>query len=134
MKTRPSKTKIFIWKFIPITTLSFTITKKPKIFKAQKSLKVLKLLRIFIDSIVFRFHRNRIFFWFFIDMIFFRVLSDRVFSESSVIGSSSGSTALLGYQCCFSAMSLFFLSNRAATFFIKNRCFVLHYILKTKFV
>ena len=113
----------------PSTTLSYTITKKPKIFVAQKSLKVLKLLRIFIDSIVFRFHSDRTLFRFFIDRILFRVLSDRVFFESSVIGCSSGSTVLLGHQCFFSAMSLFFLSNRAANFFIKNRCFVLHYSL-----
>ena len=72
----------------PSPTLSYTITKNPKIFVAQKSLKVLKLLRIFIDSIVFSFHSDRTLFRFFIDRILFRVLSDRVFSESSVIGSS----------------------------------------------
>ena len=108
----------------PSSTLSYTITKKPKrVF-----------LWILIDSVVFRFHSDRTPFRFFVDRILFRFLSDRVFSESSVIGSSSGSAVLLGHQCSFSAMSLFFLSNRAAIFFIKNRCFVLHYILKTKFV
>ena len=111
----------------PSTTLSYTITKKPKIFVAQKSLKVLKLLRIFIDSVVFRFHSDRTFYRFFIDRTLFRVLSNRVFSNSSVMRSSSGSAVLLGHQWSFSTMSLFFvLSNRAATFFIKNRCFVLH--------
>ena len=103
----------------PSPTLSCTITKKPKNFVVQKSLKVLKLLRIFIDSIVFRFNSDRTLFRFPIDRILFRVLSDRVFSESSVIGCSSGSTVLLGYQCSFSAMWLFFLSNRAAIFLSK---------------
>ena len=98
----------------PSPTLSYTITKKPKILVEQKLLKVLKFLRIFIDSIVFRFHSDRTLFRFFIDRILFRVLSDRVFSESSVIGCSSGSTVLLGHQCFFSAMSQFF--------FIKSCC------------
>ena len=130
MKTRPSKTQILIWKFIPIThSIIYHYQKaKKSFFVAQKSLKVLKFLRIFIDSVVFRFHSDRTLFRFFIDRILFRVLSDRVFSDSSVMGSSSGSAVLLVYQCSFFAMSLFFLSNRAATFFflIENRCFVLH--------
>ena len=93
----------------PSPTLSYTIIKKPKeFFVAQKSLKVLKLLRIFIDSVVFRFHSDRTFYRFFIDGILFRVLSDRVFSDSSVMRSSSGFAVLSGHQCSFSAMSLFF--------------------------
>ena len=114
----------------PSPTLSYTITKKPKIFVAQKSLKVLKLLRIFIDSVVFRFHSDRTFFRFFVDRILFRVLNDRVFSESSIIGSSSRSTVFLGHQCSFSAMWLFFLSNRAAIFLSKTD--VLFYIIFSK--
>ena len=114
----------------PSPTLSYTITKTPKIFVAQKSSKVLRLLKIFIDSVAFRRHSDRTFFRFFIDRILFRVLSDRVFFESSVIGSYSGSTVLLGHQCSFSAMSLFFLSNRAAIFLSKTD--VLFYIIFSK--
>ena len=94
----------------PSPTLSYTITKKPKrVF-----------LWILTDSVAFRFHSDRTPFRFFIDRILFRFLSDRVFSESSVIGSSSGSAVLLGHQCSFSAMSLFFLSNRFAIFLSKT--------------
>ena len=80
-------------------------------FVAQKLLKVLKLLKIFTDSVVFRFHSDRALFRFFIDRILFRVLSDWVFSESSVIRSSLRSAVLLGHQRCISAMLLFFFLN-----------------------
>ena len=111
----------------PSPTLSYTVTKNPKTFVVQKSLKVLKLLRIFIDSIVFSFHSDRTLFRFFIDRILFRVLSDRVFSESSVIGSSSGSAVLLGHQCSFSAMSLFFYQILLLFFYQKQMfCFTLY--------
>ena len=95
----------------PSSTLLYTITKKAKksYFAAQKSLRVLKLLRIFIDSVVFRFYV--VFFRFPIDTILFRVLSDRVFFESSEIGSSSLGYAVIDsslHQCSFSSMSLFF--------------------------
>ena len=63
------------------------------------------------------------------------VLSDRVFFEYSVIGFSSGSTVInsfLGSSVLFFRNVAIFLSNRATAFFIKSRCFVLHYILKKK--
>ena len=61
MKMKPSKTKIFLWKFNPIihsVIYHYQQAKKSK-FAAQKSLRVLKLLSIFIDSFVFRFHSNK---------------------------------------------------------------------------
>ena len=125
-----SRPKFSLESLSPSPTLSYAITEKPKIFVVQNTLKVLKLLRIFIDSVVFSFHSDSTFYRFFIDRILFRVLSNRVFSESSVIGSSSGSTVLLGHQCSFSAMSLFFLSNRAAIFLSKTD--VLFYIIFSK--
>ena len=111
----------------PSPTLSYTIIKKPKeFFVAQKSLKVLKLLRIFIDSVVFRFHSDRTFYRFFIDGILFRVLSDRVFSDSSVMRSSSGSAVLWVINALFPSCRYFFFIKSCCYFFIKNRCFVLH--------
>ena len=109
-------------------TLSYNIIKKSTktVFVVQKSLKVLKFLRIFIDRVVFRFHSDRTLFRFFIDRILVRVLSDRVFCDSSVIETSSGSAFLLGHQCSFSAMSLSFYQIVLLLFFIKNRCSVLH--------
>ena len=104
----------------PSSTLSYTITKKPKrVF-----------LWILIDSVVFRFHSDRTPFRFFIDRILFRFLSDRVFSESSVIGSSSGSAVLLGHQCSFSAMSLFFY--QIVLLFLLSKTDVLFYIILSK--
>ena len=93
---------------------------KKSFFLAQKLLKILKLLRIFIYSFIFRFHSDRALFRFFIDRILFRVLSDRVFSESLVIGSSSGSAVLLGHQYSFSAMSLIFFYSVLLFFLIRN--------------
>ena len=61
MKMQPSKTKIFLWKFNPIihsVIYHYQKAKKRK-FAAQKSLRVLKLLSISIDSVVFRFHSNK---------------------------------------------------------------------------
>ena len=69
MKTRPSKTKIFIWNFIPIT-LSFIYhpqKAKKSLFATQKSLRVLNLLRFFIDRAVFRIHSDKVLFMFFIE-------------------------------------------------------------------
>ena len=107
-------------------TLSYIpLPKRVNLFITQKPLRVLKLLWIFIDSVVYRFHGDSVLFRFFIDRIIFRVLSDRVFFESSAIESSSGSAAIdssLGSSMLF----FIFLSNRATIFFIKNRCFALH--------
>ena len=105
-------------KFSPSRALSHTITKQPKTFFAtQKSLRILK---VFIDKVVFRFQSNRAFFRF-----LFRVLSKRVFFESSVIGFSSGSL-VIGSSLRSSVGSLFppchyFLSNRTNTFLSKTK-------------
>ena len=75
------------------------------------SLRVLKLLRISIDSVVFRFHSNKSPLCLLIESILFRILSDRVFFESSKIGFSSSGFTVIDfslYQYFFSAMLLFF--------------------------
>ena len=100
----------------------------------QKSLRVLKLLWIFIDRVVFRCHSDSVLFRFFIDMILFRVLSDRVLFESSVIESSSGSAVMnssLGSSVLFFRhVAIFFI--RLCYYFIKSRCFVLHSLYSQK--
>ena len=115
MKTKPSKSKIFLWKFIPIIHSFIYHYQKAKKswFEAQKSWKVLNLMRIFIDSLAFMFHSDKVLFRFVIDRILFRDLSDRVLFESSEIGSSSLGSAVIDsslHHCydVFSAMSLFF--------------------------
>ena len=54
---------------------------------------------------------------------------------SSVIGSSLGSAITDSFlrSSVLLLPSRYFLSNRALLFLIKNRCFVLYYILKKKF-
>ena len=102
----------------------------------QKSLSIEKHLRVFINRVAFRFHSDRVLFRFLIDRIFFRTFCDRAIFESLVLGSSSVSTVLdflLDHQLYFSTMPLFFYLIVLLHFFIKNRCFVLHYILKENF-
>ena len=53
---------------------------KTEAFLVQKALRVLKLLRIFIERVVF---------WFLSDKALLRALSDRALFESSVISSST---------------------------------------------
>ena len=63
------------------------------------------------------------------------VLSDMVLLESSVISFSSGSLLIdssFGSSVLFLLRAATFLSKYATPFFIKNRCFVLHYIFKKK--
>ena len=77
----------------------------------------------------------RVLFRFLIERILFRVLSDRVFFESSEIGSSSLGHAVIDsslHQCSFSAMSLFFLSNRVATSFYQKQMFYFALIIILK--
>ena len=91
--------------------LSYTVTKKLKIFffAAQKSLRILKFPRVFIERVVFRFSNDRVLFRFLIDRILFRVSI-----ESSVIGSSSGSTVI---DSSLGSSVFFFIHARI--FFIK---------------
>ena len=103
--------------------LSYTVIKKLKIFffAAQKSLRILKFPRIFIERVVFRFSNDRVLFRFLIDRILFRVSI-----ESSVIGSSSGSTVIdssLGSSVFFFLYARIFFIN---FFKIKNRYFTLN--------
>ena len=81
---------------------------KKNFFAAQKSLRVLKLLRILTDRVVFRFS---------IDMIFLQrqglllVLSDRLFLRAAAIDPSLGSSVL------FFRHGNIFLLNLATAFF-----------------
>ena len=137
MKTKPSKTKIFLWKYIPtIHSIIYTITKKPKWVNLRRkshwgswsswgSLLIALSLGFTVIRVLFRF---------LIDSVLFRVLSDRVFFESSEIGSSSLESTVIDsslYRCFFRHVAIF-LSNRVTTFFIKNRCFVLHFFNSLK--
>ena len=123
--------KFFFENLSPSSTLSYTITKKPKRVNLRRkshwgswSSWGSSLIALSLGFTVIR-----VLFRFLIDRILFRVLSDRVFFESSEIGSSSLGYAVIDsslHQSSFSAISLFFLSNRVTNFFIKNRCFILH--------
>ena len=81
MKTRLSKIKIYM-KVYPHHLLFYMPL--PKIQKeflaAQYSLRILKILKVLVDSALLRFYSDRVMFWF---------LSNRFIFESSVIGSSS---------------------------------------------
>ena len=126
MKRKPSKTKVYLWKFNPIThSIIYHYQKaKKSSFELQKSLRFLKFLRVFIDRVVLTFHSDRILFRFLFDSIFFRALSDRGFFESLVIGSSS-----LGSSVHFFRHDANFLSNRATTLFYQKQmfCFTFHH-------
>ena len=81
-------------------------------FAVQKSLRVLKLLRVLIDRACFRFFSYR---------VLLRVLSDRVLFESSVIGFSSGSSIIdssLGKSVFFFRNVANFYQNMLLLFFI----------------
>ena len=79
-----------IYPYNPLYHISLPKNQK-EFFASKKSLSVLKLLRVFIDGFVFRFHSDRALFRFLIDRILFRVLRVRVFFKSSAKGSSSRS-------------------------------------------
>ena len=117
-------------------TLSYTITKKPiKIFAAQNSLRVLKLLKVFCNRVLFRVLSDSVFFRFLSDLVFFRclsdrvlfmvlsdrvffmVLSDRVLFESSVIDSLKGSLVI------YSSFGLSILFSRYCRYFYIKRCY-----------
>ena len=120
MKTRPSKTKILISEFTPINhSIIYHYQRSQKsFFVVQKSLRVLKLLRVFTDNVVFKFHIDRLLFT-------LLILSFIGFSlGSSGIGSSSGSAVRVFLTCRY----YFFIKLCYYFFFIKNRCFLLHYI------
>ena len=123
--------KFFFENLSPSSTLSYTITKKPKRVNLRRkshwgswSSWGSSLIALSLGFTVMR-----VLFMFLIERILFMVLSDRVFFESSEIRSPSLGFAVTDFslhQCSFSAVSLFFLSIRVTTLFIKNRCLVLH--------
>ena len=119
----------------PSPTLSYTITKKPKkeFFAAQKSWRVVNLLRVFIDRVVFRFHSDSVLLRFLIDSVLFGVLSDRgslrVFSDRLFFRVLSNRFFSWVIGTLFSVIPAIFLSKRATSFLSKTY-FVLHYIVK----
>ena len=119
----------------------------------QKSLRVLKLLRVLSDRVLFkflsvdissrlsvigsfvRFSVMSVFFRYISEWVFFRFFSDSVLFESSVLGSSSGSSVMdssLGFSvlpvCSYSFIKM------CSTFFIMSKSSVLRYISKKKFI
>ena len=110
MKTRLSKSKNPIWKFIFTTHLIIHHHQKcqREFFALRKSLRVMKLLRIASDRVLFRILDNRVSFRFLSDRLFFKILSDRLltwfFSPSFLV-------------CCY------FLSKKGATTFYKKQIF-----------
>ena len=116
MKKIPSKSKILIWKFIPIThSIIYHHQKNRKsVFPVQKLMRVLKLVRVLSDKVFFRLLSDKTFLRFLSDRVLSRVLSDRVLFDSSVISSSSGSS-MIDSSC--SSSVLFF---RFVALFYKN--------------
>ena len=125
MKTNPSKTKNFIMNVYPhhpFYQISI-LKRKNESFATQKSLRVLKLLRVLL-GFFFRFHNARVLFMF---------LSDRVLLISSVIGSSSGSSVIdpsLGSSVLFFQHATIFFQNMLLVFLFKKD--VLFYIIFSK--
>ena len=110
-----------------MSVLSYIITEKPRkakksFFVAKKSMSVLKLLRVFIDGVAFRFYTDRVFSRFLIDRILLRVLIFRVLFKCLVKSFSSGSAKInysLGSSVVFFRHAAIFLSNRTTAFFQK---------------
>ena len=112
-KRRLPRPKFLFENLSPSSTLSYTITKKPKRVNLRRkshwgswSSWGSPLIALSLGFTVIR-----VLFRFLIERILFRVLSDRVFFEYSEIGSSSLEYAVVDsflHQCSFSALSLFF--------------------------
>ena len=90
----------------PSPTIIYHYQNDKKCFAVQKSIRVLKLLRVFSDMILFRF------------------LKDRILFQSSVIGTSSGSSAIDSSfeSLCFFLAWCFFVKT-CYYFFLKQRLF-----------
>ena len=136
MKTKPSKTKVIFENVYLSSTLSYTITKKPKRvnLRCQSQWGSWISWGSLLIALYLGFTVIRVLFRFLIERILFRVLSDRVFFESSEIGSSSLGHAVIDsslHQCSFSTMSLFFYQIVILLFYQKQMfCFALIIILK----
>ena len=136
MKTKPPRLKFFFKNLSQSSTPSYTITKKPKRVNLRRqshwgswSSWVSLLIALSLGFTV------RALFRFLIERILFSVFSDWVFFESSEIRSFSLGHTVIDFsldQYCFSAMWVFFLSNRVTTFFYQKQmfCFELIIILK----
>ena len=90
--------------------------RKEEFFAKQKSLRVLKFLRV-----LFRFHSDKVLLMDFRGRVLLIVLSDRVLFESLVIGSSSLTNRFFPWviSALFPACR-YFLSKRATTFWLKT--------------
>ena len=126
----------FFENLTPSSTLSYTITKKPKRvnLRCQSQWGSWISWGSLLIALYLGFTVIRVLFRFLIERILFRVLSDRVFFESSEIGSSSLGHAVIDsslHQCSFSTMSLFFYQIVILLFYQKQMfCFALIIILK----
>ena len=128
--------KFFFENLSPSSTLSYTITKKPKRVNLRRkshwgswSSWGSPLITLSLGFTV-----RRVLFRFLIKRILIRILSDRVFFKSSEIGSSSlGYTVIDSslHQWSFSAMSLFFYQIMLLLFYQKQMfCFAFMIVLK----
>ena len=133
MKTKPSKTKVFLWKFIPIIqSIVYHYQKAKRVnLRRQSQWGSWSSWGSLLIALSLGFTVIRVLFRFLIERILFRVLSDRVFFESSEIGSSSLGHAVIDsslHQCSFSAMSLFFYQIVLLLFLSKTDVlFCIHY-------
>ena len=75
----------------------------------------------------------RVLFRFLSDRVLLRVLSDKILFESSVIGSSSGSSVIHSFLGPSVLLFQLFIETCYYYFFNKSRCSVLHYIFKKNF-
>ena len=87
MKTRPSKSKILLWKLIPITHSLYSTTKKPK--RVSSNTKVIEghepptassleaLIRVLSNGVLFRMLSDKVLFRILRDIVLFRVVADR---------------------------------------------------------
>ena len=136
-KRRLPRPKFLFENLSPSSTLSYTITKKPKRVNLRRkshwgswSSWGSPLIALSLGFTVIR-----VLFRFLIERILFRVLSDRVFFESSEIGSSSLGHAVIDsslHQCSFSAMSLFFYQIVLLLFFYQKQMFCFAFIIILK--
>ena len=133
MKMKPSNTKTFLWKFIPIIhSIIYHYEKAKKSYLWPKShWGSWSSWGSSLIALSLGFTVIRVLFRFLTDRILFRALSGRVFFESSEIGSSSSRSAVIDsslHQCSFSAMSLFFYQIVLLLFLSKTDVlFCIHY-------
>ena len=109
--------------------------RQKEFFAVKKSLRVLKLLRIITDRVLFRFLNDMVLYRFLSDGVLLKVLSHRVIFESSAIRSSSRSSVIdssLRSSVLFFRHVATFLLKCAIIFGLLKTCSVSHYIFKKK--